>query len=189
MQVANVGVLALPQRTYEVVFFIEPIRVTENFISRSQVLGAHALTEKRTSVSELMWLETGKVEDCGPKINEANKAIGARTTFVIDEVGEVFWDAHHQWHVQAALIGVSFATRQHAAVVAEVKYERVLQQAIGRELFHNVAEQTIDDLNAVEVSRVGIAKDRCVRMIRSKFHLGRIVLSLFILKHLPRKMK
>ena len=107
----------------------------------------------------------------------------------VDEVFEIFRDAHHQRHVQAALVSVAFAARQHAAVIAKVKDKRVLQQTIRRELFHHRANLVVDDLLAVEITRVRVAEGRRVRMIRRELHLRGIVRRLLRFHHALRKMQ
>ena len=189
LQVADVGVLALPQRAHEVVLFIKPIRVAEHFIARRQVLGIHILAKERAAIGELVRLETGEVQNRWPKVDEAHEAIRACATLVIHKVRKIFRNPHHQRHVQTALVRVPLAARQHAAVIAKVKDERILEQTIVRQTFHHIAEQTVDDLDAVEIPRVRVAKHRRVRMIRREFHLGRIVFGLFVLKHLLGKMQ
>ena len=184
LQVADVGVLALPQRAYEVVLFIKPIRVAEHFIARRQVLGIHILAKERAAIGELVRLETSEVQNRWPKVDEAHKAIRACATLVIHKVRKIFRDADHQRHVQTALVRVPLAARQHAAVIAKVKDERILEQTIVRQTFHHIAEQTVDGLNAVQIARVGVTKQRCIRMIGRELHFRRVMLGLFVFKNL-----
>ena len=108
---------------------------------------------------------------------------------MISEMREIFRDAYHQWYVQTALVSVPLAARQHAAMVAKVKDKCVLKQSVGSKLFHHVAELAVDGLNAVQIARVGVTKQRCIRMIGRELHFRRVMLCLFVFVNLLRKME
>ena len=110
--------------------------------------------------------DAGEVEHGRPEVNEAHEAIGACAALVVDEVLEVFRDAHDERHVQSALVGVALAARHHTAVVAKVKNERVLQQAVLLELADDAPDVAVDDAHPVVVPRLGVAHDRRVGEVR-----------------------
>jgi len=69
--------------------------------------------------------------------------------------------------MQARLMQITLAARQHATVIAEIEDESVFQQSIFFQLPDQPCNHSIHLSDAVEVPRIGEAKSGGVRMIGS----------------------
>ena len=120
-----------------------------------------------------MRLNAGQVEYRRAEVNEAHEPIRATAALVIDELFEILRDAHNKWHVQATLVGVALAARQHAAVIAKIKHERILQQTVLPELIHDAPDMAVDDTHSVVVACHRVTHDRRVWKVRRQLNLSR----------------
>ena len=62
---------------------------------------------------------------------------------IVSKVLEILRHAHDERHMQAAFVGVTFAARKHAAVIAEVEDKGVFQQAVGLQVFKRIEMQGV----------------------------------------------
>ena len=171
--VANVLPAAFSEGTHHVEFLVEPVGVTEHFVAAVQVGCANAVAEERYPIEFLMRLNAGQVEYRRAEVNEAHEPIRATAALVIDELFEILRDAHNKWHVQATLVGVALAARQHAAVIAKIKHERILQQTVLPELIHDAPDMAVDDTHSVVVACHRVTHDRRVWKVRRQINLSR----------------
>ena len=146
------------QRPDVIVFFIHAIGVAEGFIAGVEVGGGDVGSEKGPAVHDPGDVDAGKVEDGGAEVDELDKSFCAGARGGVDQVFEVVGDADDEGHVKAGLVGVTLAAGKHAAVIAEVKDEGVLEQAVRLKFVDERADLFIDRLVFVVVARLSVAK-------------------------------
>ena len=96
------------------------------------------------AIHRLGRLQAGEVEQGGAEVDEADEAVDAGAELAIEEVFAIFGDADGERDVEAALVDVAFAAGEHAAVVAEVEDEGVLQEAVLLQPGDDLADLVVD---------------------------------------------
>ena len=88
----------------------------------------------------------------------------------------VFWNGNNHRNAQTAFISVAFAASHHAAVIAVVEDESVVEELVLFELLEESSHLRVDCHVHIEVVGIRASKDRCVRMVGGELDLGWISL-------------
>ena len=176
LEAAEVLKFSFSEGADEVVFFVHAIGVAEGLVALIHVGDGDAFAEEGLAIDASGLGDAGELEDSGAEIDEADEtgdAVAEARAF--DEVLEVLGHADDERHVEAGFVGVAFAARHHATVIAEVEDEGVLEHAVGLELGDGVGDDAVDDLLIVEVAGVGVAEERRVRVVGGEFDGCRVM--------------
>ena len=108
----------------------------------------------------------------GPKINETHKTLRTGANLEWKALTPGLGNTNDQRYVETGFIKVAFPPGQYSAMIPEVENESVLQQTISFELTHQVADLSIDLLDAIEVTRLGKTKGRGVGLVGGEMNVS-----------------
>ena len=163
--IANVGETALAQRADVIVFLVETVGITKSLVAGGEIAGGYAWSQEGTTVESLVDRDTGQVQNGGAKVYEAYEPVESAAGLLVDEMAEIGGNAYHQGDVESTLVSVPLAAGKDSAMITEVKYEGVLEKAVGGELAKHSFDLLVDDSHAVEISGVSVTKRFRVGMV------------------------